>query len=147
MFIKKKFDKVNGETRQCKHCNNEFYTMKPLWSCNKCQCKKQTEIRRIYLAEGKLTLKAPYPYTKISKANKKEYAPRFKKLQSILNKMKVRSEWQTYFVNRLDEVLQDEVLMKWINDRRDNETKKGKQTKSENIIKKEWPDTRGLWID
>jgi hypothetical protein len=53
--------------------------------------------------------------------------------------MKERSEWQAYFKERLDEILNDAVLMKWINDRRDKETAEAKQAKSRKTITKDYP--------
>ena len=53
--------------------------------------------------------------------------------------MKVRSQWQEYFKERLDEILNDAVLMKWINDRRDKETAEAKKLKSKSNITKDYP--------
>jgi len=144
-MFKKLFDKKNGETRTCRICAIEFHTMKPINVCPKCACAKQKNVRIKKIEEGKLILKAPYPYTRISKSNKKEYAPRFKKLQSCLNKIKIRSEWQQYFKEKLDEILADEVLMLWINDRRDPISMKKNVTKKRSTINKDFPDTRGYY--
>jgi hypothetical protein len=39
--------------------------------------------------------------------------------------------------------IEENGILKWILDRRDKETKDAKQSKSRNVIKKEFPDTRG----
>jgi len=139
VMFKKKFDNVNGETRICRVCDVEFYTKKTTYICSKCQCKKVNDYRKQKLADGRLTLKAPYPYKKLNN----NYKSNFDKLKSKIHKMKERHEWQAYFKERLDEVLNDALLMTWINDRRDNETKKEKTIKSRNVIKQQTPDTRG----
>ena len=61
--------------------------------------------------------------------------------------MKLRSEWQTYLKVKLDELLKDEILMKWINDRRDEETKNANKSRSKRVIQKDYPDTRGHYED
>jgi len=138
-MFKKPFNYTAGEIRICKTCNEEFTTFKPLWTCKKCACKKGKVSRWKRIDEGKITYKATYPYVN----HKKEYGIRFKKLQSILNKMKIRSQWQEYLKQRLDEVMNDEVLMLWINDRRDRETLDSKKIKTKSQTKKDFPDTRG----
>jgi hypothetical protein len=59
--------------------------------------------------------------------------------------MKVRQEWQAYFSEKLDEILNDAVLMKWINDRRDKETLEAKQLKSKKNIIKDYPNTHDYY--
>ena len=144
MFSKKKFNYKDGETRVCKFCDKEFYTIKPRYRCNACTNEKQKIIEKI--KRDKYQKKPSYPYSKI-KDSRREYGVRFKKLQSTIKKMKLRSEWQAYFKVRLDEVLNDAVLMQWINDRRDTETKKSKVIKSKETSHKDYPNTRGLYID
>jgi hypothetical protein len=90
---------------------------------------------------AKYERKEPYPY----QGPNHDYHSRFYPLRAKLHKMKTRDEWQAYFKIRLDEVFNDVVLMKWINDRRDKETAETKQSKSRNVIKKEFPDTRGWY--
>jgi len=129
----RKFDYVNGEQRICKHCDKEFYTIKPRYRCNECinAAQKITEQKKRSRYEKKL----PYPY----QGKNHNYKQRFYPLRTKLHKMKVRSEWQAYFKERLDEVLNDVVLMKWINDRRDKETKEAKAIKSRKTITKDYP--------
>ena len=133
----RKFDYQNGETRQCKECNTEFYTIKPRYCCNACINAKQKkyESRR----RKEYEKKASYPY----QGKNHNYKQRFEPLKRILHKMKHRVEWQTYFKIKLDEIFADAVLMKWINDRRDMETKNEKVARSKKVIQKDFPDTRG----
>jgi hypothetical protein len=129
----RKFDYVNGDTRECKGCGVEFHTIKPRYSCNQCINAKQRIIET--KKRAKYEKKLPYPY----QGKNHNYKQRFDPLKSKLHKMKERQEWQAYFKVRLDEVLNDAVLMKWINDRRDKETAEAKQIKSKSNITKEYP--------
>lgn len=136
-MFKKPFNRTIGETRQCKGCGVSFHTFKPRYSCNACVNAKQKIIEKKKRANyGK---KASYPY----QGPNHDYNRRFRPLRATLHKMKERVEWQEYFKIKLDEILNDVVLMKWIWDRRDLETAKEKQAKSRNVIKKDTPDTRG----
>jgi hypothetical protein len=129
----KKFDHTNGEQRQCKTCDATFHTMKPRYSCNACINAKQKkyESRRRKEYEKKV----PYPY----QGKNHNYKQRFEPLKRILHKMKERVEWQEYFKVKLDEIFNDVILMKWINDRRDKETAESKQSKSKSNITKDYP--------
>ena len=129
----RKFDHKNGETRQWKECNAEFHTPKPRWRCNACINAKQKVIETN--KRSKYEKKEPYPY----QGPNHDYHARFYPLRAKLHKIKVREEWQAYFKERLDEILNDAVLMKWINDRRDKETAEAKQAKSKRNIQKDYP--------
>jgi len=128
-----KFDHVNGEQRICKECGSTFHTIKPRYSCNKCLNIKQKVIEQ--KKRALYEKKQPYPY----QGPKHDYHCRFYPLRAKLHKIKVRSEWQAYFKEKLDEILNDAVLMKWINDRRDKETAEAKQSKSKKTIQKDYP--------
>lgn len=130
---KVKFDHKNGETRVCKECSASFYTKKPRHSCNTCLNIKQKVIEQN--KRSKYERKQPYPY----QGPNHDYHQRFYPLRVKLHKIKVRSEWQKYFKEKLDEILNDAVLMKWINDRRDKETAEAKQVKSKRNITKDYP--------
>jgi len=134
-----KFDHENGENRKCKVCDKDFHATKPVWRCMACinAAQKIVEGKK----RAKYERKEPYPY----QGPNHDYHSRFYPLRAKLHKMKTRDEWQAYFKIRLDEVFNDVVLMKWINDRRDKETAETKQSKSRNVIKKEFPDTRGWY--
>ena len=136
---KVKFNHTDGETRKCKLCDTEFHTMKPRHRCNACINAKQKVIEG--KKRAKYERKEPYPY----QGPNHDYHKRFYPLRAKLHSIKVRQEWKEYFKERLDEILNDAVLMKWINDRRDKETAEAKQLKSRNVIKKEFPDTRGYY--
>ena len=130
---KVKFDHKNGEMRKCKLCDTEFYTKKPRWRCTACVNAKQkiTETKK----RSKYERKASYPY----QGPNHDYHARFYPLRAKLHKIKVRSEWKEYFKEKLDEILNDAVLMKWINDRRDKETAEAKKVKSKSNITKDYP--------
>ena len=130
---KVKFDHKNGETRQCKECGASFHTPKPRWRCNACVNAKQKIAETSKRA--KYEKKVPYPYC----GDNHNYHQRFYPLRVKLHKMKVREEWKEYFKERLDEILEDAVLMKWIWDRRDKETAEAKQVKSKSNITKDYP--------
>jgi len=135
----RKFDYVNGEQRVCKECDASFYTIKPRYSCNQCLNVKQKVIEQ--KRRSRYEKKEPYPY----QVGNHNYNQRFYPLRAKLHKMKIRSEWQAYFKVRLDEVLNDAVLMKWINDRRDKETLEAKQLKSKKNIIKDYPNTHDYY--
>ena len=130
---KVKFDHKNGEQRVCKGCGASFHTPKPRWSCNACVNAKQKVIETN--KRSRYERKQPYPY----QGPKHDYHTRFYPLRAKLHKIKVRSEWQEYFKEKLDEILKDAVLMKWINDRRDKETAEAKKVKSKSNITKDYP--------
>ena len=132
-----KFDHKNGENRVCKECGISFHTIKPRYSCNACLNAKQKIIET--RKRSKYEKKVPYPY----QGPNHNYHQRFYPLRAKLHKMKVREEWKEYFKERLNEIFNDAVLMKWINDRRDLETKNAKVARSKKVIQKDYPDTRG----
>ena len=135
----RKFDYANGETRQCKGCGISFYTIKPRYECNTCVNIKQKVIEQRKRATYEK--KQSYPY----QGPNHDYHTRFYPLRVKLHKMKVRSEWQKYFKEKLDEIMQDKILMKWINDRRDKETLEAKQAKSKKNIQKDYPNTHDYY--
>jgi hypothetical protein len=134
-----KFDHKNGELRKCRLCDAEFHAKKPSWRCNQCVNAAQKLIEG--KKRSKYERKDPYPY----QGPNHDYHSRFYPLRSKLHKMKVRVEWQTYFKERMDEILNDEVLMKWINDRRDKETAEAKQVKSKKNIQRDYPNTHDYY--
>jgi hypothetical protein len=134
-----KFDHTNGETRICKHCGVSFHTIKPRWSCIPCLNAKQKVIET--KKRSRYEKKIPYPY----QGPKHDYHRRFYPLRVKLHKMKVRDEWKEYFKEKLDEIMKDKILMKWINDRRDKETVEAKQAKSKKNIVKDYPNTHDYY--
>jgi hypothetical protein len=138
-MFKKPFNRKVGEDRVCKECGDAFHAKKPIWRCNPCVNKAQK------LIEGKkrekYQRKEPYPY----QGPNHNYHSRFYPLRAKLHSIKVRSEWQAYFKEKLDEILNDAVLMKWINDRRDKETAETKQSKSKRNIQRDYPNTHDYY--
>lgn len=136
---KVKFDHKNGEQRVCKGCGASFHTPKPRWRCNVCLNAAQKIIETN--KRSKYERKEPYPY----QGPNHDYHTRFYPLRVKLHKLKVREEWQAYFKEKLDEILNDAVLMKWINDRRDKETAEAKQIKSKKSIQRDYPNTHDYY--
>jgi hypothetical protein len=134
-----KFDHKNGENRVCKECNASFHTMKPRHRCNACINQKQKVIEG--KKRSKYERKEPYPY----QGPNHNYHTRFYPLRAKLHSIRVRQEWKEYFKEKLDEILNDEVLMKWINDRRDKETAEAKQIKSKKSIQRDYPNTHDYY--
>ena len=143
---KPKFDRKNGETRVCNVCNKEFHTMKPLFRCKFCtnEWNKQETKRKI--AEGliePLEHKLPYPFDTTNGVA----ANRFRRIQKALNKCYTREERREFFQKQLNEAEELGILL-WINDRRDNESKKETQSVSKAKTIKKYPDTRNMtWDD
>jgi hypothetical protein len=134
-MFKKKFDRVNGEIRQCRGCDSEFHTLKPIWSCNKCLNKQQKKYNEMYYNP-----KALYPFSnKTAEANN-----RFSRIRSKLNRAwKLgKDAVKQHYESQLREIEENGIL-DWIYDRRDNETLKEKKVKTRNRTRKEFPDTRG----
>jgi hypothetical protein len=134
-----KFDHTNGETRECKECKETFHAKKPIWKCRKCVNASQKIIET--KKRAKYQRKEPYPY----QGPNHNYHSRFYPLRAKLHSIRVRQEWKEYFKERLDEILNDKVLMKWINDRRDKETAEARQVKSRKTITKDYPNTHDYY--
>ena len=135
-----KFDRVNGETRKCKECGEEYHTMKPIWTCNECVNKKAFKKNKELAAMGmkRWIAKAEYPDRGVLRKTK------FDRLQAKLRKMHFRHEWVEYLSARLDEVMKDRELMDWIYDRRDEESMKQKKVKKYGIDVKKVPSTKNI---
>jgi hypothetical protein len=136
-MFNKKFDRVNGETRQCKGCGDTFYTKKPIWSCKPCLNKQQKKYNQVNYAPKDL-----YPFSnKTSEANN-----RFAKIRAKTNQAwKAGREAITAHYERQLKEIEENGILDWIYDRRDNDTKKYKQVKSRNKTTKEYPDLRGYY--
>jgi hypothetical protein len=139
----RKFDYQNGETRECKKCNESFYTKKPIWRCPKCFNAEQKVIQgKIRKERG---LKPYYPFDNQGT----EASNRFSSIRSAMSKA-----WKEYektgdksvviahYDKQLKEI-EENGIWQWIWDRRDDETIKGRTIRSREQIKKELPDTRG----
>jgi hypothetical protein len=138
-MFKKLFNRTIGEVRKCRQCGEEFHTHKPIWSCMQCLCKQQK------LYPPRIQKKEQYPF----KTGTNQSSLRFSRIHGELSKA-----WKEYYKtgsrdaltkhydNQLQEI-RDNGIMDWINDRRDNQTKRAKFIKSRNTTNKDFPDTRG----
>ncbi len=138
-----KFDKINGETRECKKCNIAFHTMKPIWiCCKKCSNANQKILSKQY--RDKIGKKEKYPFS--TKTN--EAGARFCKIRTALsnawkeyNKTGDKSIIIAHYDKQLKEA-EDLGIIKWIFDIRTDEAKRENSLKSRNKITSELPDTR-----
>lgn len=130
------------EERKCKYCGELFIAKRPQWKCSPCVNKEQIERSRFKKEMGLISNKKPYPYN--------DFGPvkRFRKVKRELKRLDFREDWQEYFRNKLDELLQDRPLMEWITDRRDSQTLNEKRNKrygiAATIVKHKYPDTRQM---
>jgi hypothetical protein len=144
-MFKKPFNRKLGEDRICKECGDSFHAKKPIWKCIKCVNKAQRVIEERKRALYKK--KDPYPFdTRTNLATN-----RFCSIRTRLSKA-----WKEYYktgdksvitahYDRQIEEIKGNGIMEWILDRRSVDAKKEMKPniKSNNIIKTEYPDTRG----
>ena len=135
----RKFDHKNGEDRVCKECGVEFHTIKPRYSCNACINAKQRIIEQ--KKRSKYAKKENYPFDNRTH----EAGSRFCSIRTALsrawkeyNKTGEKSYVNAHYDKQLKEI-QDNGIMKWINDRRDKETADAKKLKSRKTIQKDYP--------
>jgi hypothetical protein len=143
----RKFDYQNGETRECKLCGVSFHTNKPKWRCTDCVNAKQKIVEAKKRAKYKK--KEQYPFSNKTT----EAANRFCKIRTALsnawkeyNKTGDKSVVIAHYDKQLKEI-NDNGIMTWILDRRNDITKKENAARSRNIINKDYPDTRGHYED
>jgi len=134
-----KFDHKNGETRQCKECGETFHAKKPVYTCQPCQNKKQKVVEQKKRAQYQK--KDNYPFD--TRTN--EAGARFHRIQRELRKAWIefkktgdKSIITQHYDKQIKEIEENGIL-KWILDRRDAETNKGKIIKSRNHIQKDYP--------
>ena len=150
-MFKKPFNRTTGEQRECKVCKEQFHTHKPVWRCKTCIGKANFETAKKKFAENGLIPtgkwagmppKKPYPFDNRSS----EASNRFCTIRTALSKA-----WKEYqktgdksvIIAHYDKQLQeirDNGIMEWILDRRADTDKK---ERSSNVIKNDFPDTRG----
>lgn len=136
-MFKKPFNREVGEERQCKKCGHTFHTHKPIWRCKPCMNIEQKKYNT-----ANFVRKEQYPFSnKNSEANN-----RFSKIRTKMNKAwrNGREAITEHYTQQLKEI-EENGIMDWINDRRDNYTKLEKIVKSRNRTTKEFPDTRGWY--
>jgi hypothetical protein len=153
---KVKFNHTDGETRRCKVCDKDFHTDRPVWRCRPCTSKyifeKAKEKYGDLPSTGKwagMPNKKPYPFD-----NKgSEASNRFCKIRTALsnawkeyNKTGDRNVITAHYDKQLKEI-EENGIMTWILDRRGNDDLPNGQTKSKskNMIRTEYPDTRGYY--
>jgi len=86
--------------------------------------------------------KKNYPFN----TNNGEAVARFHKIQYALRDCKTKEERRAHFAKQLKEI-EELGILEWIYDRRDEESKNEKRTKSRKTIKRDFPDTRGMTWD
>ena len=140
-MFKKPFNREVGETRQCKKCDTIFHTFKPVWQCNSCAVK---QVRKYN--EGNYTPKDAYPFNNKELYGNHRATKRFTQIRQRLNQCKTREELTQHYDRQLKEI-EDNGILKWIWDRRDNGTVKANRKKSKSMTQRDWPDTRGWYED
>jgi hypothetical protein len=146
-MFKKPFNKKEGEDRICKKCGDAFHAKKPIWKCQKCINAAQKIIE-----EKKRALynkKDRYPFdTKTNEAGR-----RFCSITTKLNKAwkeYERTGDKTYVNEHYDRQLkeiQENGILTWILDRRSLDAKRenNPNKRTRNMIKADYPDTRGYY--
>lgn len=141
----KKFDKKNGEKRECRTCGTTFHAKKPIWKCTKCVNALQRVIEE--KKRAKYPKKDLYPFN--NRTN--EAGVRFNSIRTALSnawkeykKTGDRNVITAHYDKQLKEI-QENGILTWIFDRRDIETLRENKLKSRNVITKELPDTRGWY--
>jgi len=146
-MFKKKFDRVNGEIRQCRECNVEFHSFKPVFVCRPCDNRIKRERLKERGLLGEIDVYRPkknYPFdNKGSEADN-----RFAKIRAKTNQAwKLgREAINAHYEAQLKEIEENGIL-EWIYDRRDDETIRSKRSRSRTYINKDYPDTRGHYED
>jgi hypothetical protein len=139
----RKFDRKNGEIRECKTCGATFHAKKPIWKCTKCINAAQKIIETAKRA--RTPKKEFYPFD--NKGN--EAGARFCTIRTALSKAWKeyrktgdRSIITAHYDKQLQEI-KDNGIWQWIWDRRDDQSKKENKPKTASMTIKDWPDTRG----
>lgn len=138
-MFKKPFNRKIGEQRECRLCNQQFFTLKPIWLCQPCQNKKQKKYEEIRRTTYKK--KASYPFDTRTNAAGSRFCSIRTKLSNVWKEYRKTGDRQVitqHYNNQLKEI-QENGIMKWINDRRDMETLKEKKAKTISRTRKEYP--------
>jgi hypothetical protein len=152
-MFKKPFNRKVGEERICKECNQSFHTFKPIWRCKPCVAKINFDNAKNKYSElglvptGKwagMPPKKPYPFNNRTS----EASNRFCTIRTALskawkeyNKTGDKSVIIAHYNKQLKEI-EENGIMEWILDRRADTDKK---ERSSNVIKNDFPDTRGWY--
>lgn len=150
-----KFDHENGENRKCKLCGNDFHATKAVWRCKPCIGKINHQTAKDKYGEGiiptgkwaGMPVKKPYPFDNRSS----EASNRFCTIRTALS-----NAWKEYqktgdksvviaHYNKQLKEIEENGIMEWIKDRRSDDMRKETQLKSKNMIRNDYPDTRGYY--
>jgi hypothetical protein len=138
-MFKKPFNRTIGEQRQCKECDTTFHTFKPVYTCQACQNKKQKVIEQ--RKRDKYQKKEKYPFdTKTNQAGARfcrihrELVIAWRQYRKTGNR-----DFLTQHYDKQFKEIEETGILKWILDRRDAETNKGKTIKSRNNIQRDYP--------
>lgn len=141
IWSKKAFDYKNGEDRVCKVCSTSYHTKKPTLKCRKCLNLDQQAIRdKIRLNFQK---KDHYPLKQYDRfcSIRNDLSNAWKQYDKTGDKSSVNAHYE----KQLKEI-EENGIMTWILDRRTEEKKENNgYLKTRNKIKKDLPDTRGLY--
>jgi hypothetical protein len=143
----RKFDRKNGETRQCNYCGDTFHAKKPIWKCTKCVNAAQKIIEQ--KKRARTPKKEQYPFDNYGN----EAAARFCTIRTALSnawKEYKKTGDKSYVIAHYDKQLKeirDNGIWQWIWDRKDEATLKENKPKTRNMINKDLPDTRGHYED
>ncbi len=150
-MFKKPFNNTTGEQRECKICKEQFHATRPVWRCKTCIGKINFETAKKKYAENGLIPtgkwagmppKKPYPFSNTtSEANNRfcSIRTRLSKAWKEYQKTGDKSVIIAHYNKQLKEI-EENGIMEWILDRRADTDKR---ERSRNVIKKEYPDTRG----
>ena len=146
-MFKKPFNRKTGEQRECKYCGDTFHAKKPIWKCVKCVNASQRIIEQNKRAQ--YAKKDRYPFdTRTPAADK-----RFNSIRTALsnawkkyNETGDKSYVNAHYDKQIKEI-KENGIMEWILDRRTPEAKRegNPHAKSRNMIKTDYPDTRGYY--
>jgi hypothetical protein len=144
-MFKKPFNKKVGEQRTCKHCNASFHTLKPIWKCTKCVNASQKVVEQ--RKRAKYPKKDQYPFN--NRTN--EAGSRFCTIRTALsnawkeyNKTGDKTAVIAHYDKQLKEI-KGNGIWQWIWDRRSPDAKRemNPNAKTRNMIRTDYPDTRG----
>jgi hypothetical protein len=137
-MFKKPFNKEVGEERICKLCGVIYHTYKPRWRCLDCLCMLQKKYPKPYAK------KEQYPFATTTN----EAALRFSRIHGELSRAwkEGPEALKAHYDKQLKEI-KDNGIMEWILDRRTPEARREMNpmgmARSKNMIRKDYPDTRG----
>ena len=115
MFNKKKFNRKEGELRECNKCSETFHTMKPRWVCPECVNKEKRIQKNILLGNGATDAYAekrgrkPDLERNLFDDRRREW---YRKSSWLERKVKERTEWQAFFKAEFERIRNDEPLWK-----------------------------------